>query len=427
MIHGYPTRYNAGSEIYSQTICHELSKQGHEVKVFSRREDPFYPDGHVIKEKDPYDKCIQVILTNNPNHKDRYKLEVINHVFEKELLDFKPDIVHIGHLNHLSTSIIEVAKRNNVPIVYTLHDYWLMCPRGQFMQMHCDDDNLWNACSGQENSKCAKRCYARYFSGDKEELEIDMKYWENWVDRRMVHIKKMLELVDLFISPAKYLKERYERDFGLPKEKSMYLDYGFNKSYLKARNRRKGEEITFGYIGTHIPAKGIQHLILAFGKVRGDAKLKIWGRDRGQPTSSLKALVDQLPTDKKKSVIWMHEYENKNIVEQVFNEIDVTVVPSIWVENSPLVIHESQQLKVPVITADAGGMSEYVNHKINGLLFKHRDLEDLAIQMQYILDHPEKIKEFGEKGYLYSKDSEIHDITQHVKDLVKKYEELFHD
>jgi hypothetical protein len=57
-------------------------------------------------------------------------------------------------------------------------------------------------------------------------------------------------------------------------------------------------------------------------------------------------------------------------------------VPSVWVENSPLVIHEAQQARVPVITADAGGMAEYVHHEVNGLLFAHRDPAALAEQMQ---------------------------------------------
>ena len=58
------------------------------------------------------------------------------------------------------------------------------------------------------------------------------------------------------------------------------------------------------------------------------------------------------------------------------------MVPSVWAENSPLVIHEVLQARVPVITADYGGMAEYVHHERNGLLFAHRDPASLAQQMQ---------------------------------------------
>ena len=51
-----------------------------------------------------------------------------------------PDVVHVGHLNHLSTSLVAEAAARGVPVVYTLHDYWIMCPRGQFMQMHAEGE-----------------------------------------------------------------------------------------------------------------------------------------------------------------------------------------------------------------------------------------------------------------------------------------------
>jgi glycosyltransferase involved in cell wall biosynthesis len=56
----------------------------------------------------------------------------------------------------------------------------------------------------------------------------------------------------------------------------------------------------------------------------------------------------------------------------------------------PLVIHEAQSCKVPVITADFGGMKEYVQHNVNGLLFEHRNANSLAEQMKFAVSNPEK-------------------------------------
>ncbi|MEL7063034.1 MAG: glycosyltransferase, partial [Bacteroidota bacterium] len=98
--------------------------------------------------------------------------------------------------------------------------------------------------------------------------------------------------------------------------------------------------------------------------------------------------------------------------------------PSIWMENAPLVIHEAQACGVPVITADAGGMAEYVQHKVNGLLFQHRDKNSLADQMNYALANPEEMKQLGNRGYLFSSDGQIPDIHQHVADLEDLYESL---
>jgi len=422
VIHGYPMLYNAGSEVYSQTICHGLAQQGHEVHVFTREEDSFRPDGAVRQDTDADVSEITIHLVNNPRHKDRYRLNIIDTRFAELLDSMQPDIVHIGHLNHLSTSLVFEAKKRHIPVVYTLHDYWLMCPRGQFMQMHSDD--LWAACDGQEDNKCAIQCYARYFSGSNNEHEEDLKYWTHWVSRRMAHIRNVVDQVDLFISPAQYLKTRYEQDFNLPKNKSIYLDYGFDRSRMTARKREENEAFTFGYIGTHIPAKGIHHLIQAFGQLEGDAKLRIWGRDRGQDSSSLRSIAKSLPKEKQISIEWMPEYKNQNIVTDVFNKTDVIVTPSVWVENSPLVIHEAQQVKVPVITADAGGMGEYVKHNVNGLLYEHRNINDLTKQMQTLLNDPSLAQRLGEKGYLFSDDGQIPGIEMHIHDLENHYKKL---
>ena len=295
VIHGYPMRYNAGSEVYSQMLCQGLAEH-HEVHVFSRVEDSFAPEFSMRTDKDPDDPRITLHLVNVARSKDRYRHEQIDAHFAALLEELRPDVVHIGHLNHLSTSLVAKAAERDIPIVYTLHDYWLMCPRGQFMQMFPEDPNqIWVACDGQEDRKCAERCYARYFSGAPEEWSADVDYWANWVARRMAHVREMVKHVDLFIAPARYLYDRYQQQFGIPENKLVYLDYGFDLERLQGRKRVAGEPFTFGYIGTHIPAKGIHHLIEAFGKLQGEARLRIWGRHRGQDTEALKSLASCLP------------------------------------------------------------------------------------------------------------------------------------
>lgn len=424
VIHGYPMRYNAGSEVYSQTLCQGLAER-HEVHVFTREEDSFAPDYRLRTERDPDDPRIVLHLCNNPRNKDRYRAAGIDQRFAEVLGRVEPDIVHVGHLNHLSTSLLKEAAGRNIPIVYTLHDYWVMCPRGQFMQMFPKDpDNLWAACEGQQDRKCAERCYSRYYSGAMDEHEADVAYWTDWVARRMRHIREMAELVDLFIAPSRYLRDRYRDDFGLPERKLLYLDYGFARQRMSGRVRTEGEPFTFGYIGTHIPAKGIHDLIGAFGRLHGDARLRIWGRPRGQDTDSLKSLAAALPEGTTGRVEWVPEYRNQEIVRDVFNRVDAIVVPSVWVENSPLVIHEAQQARVPVITADAGGMAEYVHHEVNGLLFAHRSMADLAVQMQRFVDNPDLAKRLGARGYLYSGSGDVPDIAEHVREMESIYERV---
>ncbi len=417
VIHGYPMRYNAGSEVYSQTICRALA-DSHEVRVFTREEDPLRPDFEVRQETDPSDSRVILHLVNNPRHRDRYRVTDIDDRFGSLLDDFQPDIVHIGHLNHLSSSLVNEAASRTIPVVMTLHDYWLMCPRGQFMQMFPESrGETWAACDGQEDRKCAERCYTRYFSGAPEEVPTDIDYWTDWVRRRMQHVRSLIDRIDTFIAPAHYLAQRFEKDFGLPASKIRYLDYGFDLERFTGRERTQGEPFTFGYIGTHTAPKGIHLLLKAFASVEPPVRLRIWGRDAGAVTDSLKRLVDSFGDGAQERVEWLPEYRNEEIRDQVFNKIDALVVPSIWVENSPLVIHEAQQARVSVITANVGGMAEYVKHEVNGLLFDFRNVDSLAEQMQRLASEKDLARWLGQRGYLNDPKGNIPSIEDHVREL----------
>lgn len=423
VIHGYPPRYSAGSEVYSQTLAHELSN-AHEVQIFTRQENSFVPDYHYTTELDP-DPRILVHLMNIPRakYRDKYLHNQVDEKFKDILESFKPDIVHFGHLNHLSLNLPKITKELNIPSIFTLHDFWLMCPRGQFVQRNSQEP--WALCEGQDDSKCAKQCYIGSFSGNKDDYKNDLSYWTNWVHNRMNYARSVIDLCDHFISPSKFLMDKFINEFKLPKDKVTFIDYGFNLDRLNGRKRAKDSKFVFGYIGTHTPQKGIHHLIEAFAKLKGDPILKIWGVPKDD-TAALKAIAASYTQAILSRIKWMGGYDNTNIVEAVFNHVDVIVVPSIWGENSPLVIHEAQQAKVAVITADYGGMREYVEHMKNGLLFEHRNVADLSQKMQEFVNNPKLANELGNYGYLHSGDKQVPNIAQHVKDIEKLYDQVLY-
>lgn len=410
VIHGYPPRYNAGSEVYTRTLSRALAAR-HEVHVFSRQEHAFLPDFTLRREVDGQ---VKLHVVNHPNSRDRYRHEGIDCRFDEILDEARPDVVHIGHLNHLSTAIVERAAARGLPMVCTLHDFWLMCPRGQFLRMHPGPaEPPWPTCDGQDDRLCAIHCYARYLSGDPSELEQDIAYWTDWVSRRMAHVRHIAGLIDLFIAPSQYLRQRFIDGFGLEPNRVTYLDYGFDLARLAGRHRQPEAAFVFGYIGTHTPGKGIHDLLAAFGKLRGHPRLRIWGRPRPD-TAALRALASQLPGDANERIEWLPEYHNGEIRNDVLDRLDAIVVPSIWPENSPLVIHEALQTRVPVITADFGGMREQVEHEVNGLLFRFRDVEDLTVQMQRLSDDPPLATRLGARGYLYSASGDVPALDHHV-------------
>lgn len=434
IIHGYPPLYNAGSEVYSQSICNELAKE-HRVTVFTREENPYEPDFRIRQNHQSVNPDIYCV--NMARGKDGFRHQELDLAFMKLVKQIKPDIAHIGHLNHLSTGLVDVLRELKIPIIFTLHDFWLMCPRGQFLQRNSDGKQVQALCDKQENNKCSVNCYKMFHSGyelpvhqsihhelthqipkGKEALN-DCGHWQDWIDARMDETSSIVGKVDLFIAPSKYLMNRFISEFNLPKDKVVYLDYGFPLQYLTPTKKKKQhDQFTFGYIGTHVPAKGINLLIDAFKKIEQKAVLKIWGHKDVQST---RALVE-MATGSKNIIEFKGEYINQNLADVVFSEVDCIVVPSIWAENSPLVIHEAQACNIPVITANFGGMKEYVQHQVNGLLFEHRNMESLMVQMRFAIEHPELLGQYGTRGYLYSEDGSVPNIEAHCQELGRIYE-----
>jgi len=416
IIHGYPLNYNAGSEVYSQSICNELSKLN-KISVFTREENPYSPDFDIRHEK--ANDNLDFYFVNNPQGKDGYRHKQMDDNFAELVKQLNPDIAHVGHVNHLSTGLIDELNKLNIPIVYTIHDFWLMCPRGQFLTRSIGKANNFQLCEKQEDKKCATDCYKVYLSGREENEQQDIKSWSNWVHNRMIETKSIINKVDLFIAPSQYLRNRFINEFSVPENKIIYLDYGFPTEYLTQTEKSKEKtNFTFGYIGTLIPAKGVNDLIEAFKQIYEPATLKIYGRENGQSTKALKLLA----STSKNKIEFAGEYINHNLADEVFSKVDCIVVPSIWGENSPLVIHEAQSCKIPVITADFGGMKEYVQHKVNGLLFEHRNTSSLQEQLRFAIANPNLMKQFGERGYLYSEDGSVPNIQDHCNELTKIYE-----
>lgn len=416
IIHGYPPHYNAGSEVYSQSICNELSRK-HRVTVFTREENPYEPDFAFRYEQ--RSENLQLWYVNMARGKDGFRHAAIDDKFASLLEELNPDIAHIGHLNHLSTGLVDQLYLAGIPIVFTLHDFWLMCPRGQFLQRNFDGQNIHTLCSKQNDRKCADICYKMYhtgLSGDMASIN-DSRNWEAWIRTRMEEARSVAEKVDLFIAPSRYLMNRFVKDFHVPHGKIIYLDYGFPLEYLKPVKKELQPTYTFGYIGTHIPSKGIDLLIKAFQSLAQHAHLKIWGHKDAQSTMALM----QMAASSGHTITFEGAYKNEELATRIFAEVDCIIVPSVWGENSPLVIHEAQACRIPVITADFGGMKEYVSHQVNGLLFRHRDYHSLAEQMEWAIRNPEAMNRYGKRGYLYSADGQVPEIAEHCSKLMDVY------
>jgi len=396
VIHGFPPEYMAGSEVYTLHLAKELKKK-HDVFIFHRIENPFLKEYELIEAEFEGIKKYMINIPYLPHYfEGRYINPKVDKIYEQFIDKIKPDIVHFGHLNYLSTNIIEITKRKGYPVIFTLHDFWLYCPRGQLINRR--DESL---CYDINTNRCIK-CLEEYLAND-EQAELK-------VQQRIEHIQRnVVEYVDLFVSPSKFLLNKMV-GFGIPKEKMYYLDYGFNYEFFRNYKKKSSNKIRFGYIGRIIPTKGVHLIIDAFNKIKdNNVELRIYGS-----SSTLDYLKKRT---KNKNIIFKGAYKNWEI-SNVLSEVDVLIVPSIWFENSPLVIHEAALAKIPVITTNLGGMAEYVKNGVNGLTFERNNVEDLLDKIKQFIKKPELIKKLGNNSI------EVQSAREHTKRMLTLYDKL---
>jgi len=396
VIHGYPPYYMAGSEIYTANFCNEISKKV-DLSIFTRIEDEFTKPYNCSESKE---NGIRIIRVNKPSRdytfRSKYQDIKMAKIFEHYLDEISPDIVHIGHLSHLTIQIVNIIHKKNIPIVFTLHDFWMMCIRGQLIR---DDSSL---CEGPSINNC-KECNMKYFTSEVE-AEQEIKVW-------LKALFRVNQNIDLFIAPSQFLRNKYI-EYGIPAEKIVYMDYGFNIDLINGVEKVPSEKIRFGFLGRIIPVKGISFLIEAFNEVdHSKAELNIFG--------SLQSSSIYLKNKCENSAIHFKGGYNYKDISKVLSNIDVLVVPSIWYENSPLVIHEAFVANKPVITSNFGGMFELVKHEKNGLLFERGKIEDLKEKLNIFIENPNLIEKYSQKTYVRSIQEDVRDIENLYFKLIK--------
>jgi glycosyltransferase involved in cell wall biosynthesis len=293
--------------------------------------------------------------------------------FAQFLIEQKPDIVHFHHTIRLGVEMLRMV-RDVLPkarIIYTLHDFIPLCFRdGQMIRTKTDE-----LCSKATPSRCHE-CYP-----DIPAAHFGM---------REHFIKSHLALVDVFTSPSYFLAERFV-EWGIPAEKMQIVQNGTLATGKAApRHADTNRPVCFGFFGQISHFKGTLLLVEA-AKIlleRGITQfnVEINGNIGLQPqeykTKFAKALKGL-----QGNVQLRGRYEHAEI-PALMAAVDWVVVPSLWWENSPLVIAEAFYHQRPVICSHIGGMAEKVTHQQTGLHFRTGSAASLADTMQQVIADP---------------------------------------
>ncbi|MDP8245912.1 MAG: glycosyltransferase [Candidatus Hinthialibacter antarcticus] len=233
------------------------------------------------------------------------------------------------------------------------------------------------------------------------------------ISHRKHWAQRVMNGADLLVSPSHFLADFFIQH-GAPKYKLIVSDNGFPDAPAAAP-RTTGTPLRFGYIGTWIPSKGVHLLLEAFQTIDpADAVLHVYGFFPGY--AGYEQYEDELRALAGPAVEMMGRYQPEDAYS-IVGGFDCLVVPSIWWENSPMTIHEGLQMRVPVLTADVGGMAEQVQQG-GGLTFRHRDAGDLRRVIESLIQRPQRLDALRESAPAVKSSSE------HADELAQRYEQL---
>jgi glycosyltransferase involved in cell wall biosynthesis len=401
-VHQFLPEYSSGTEILTFETAKQLRRLGHEVLIFTG-----FPNSQPLNDEERFDSYEYQGLHVERFHYDykhlggqsstteaEYNNLFFAAYFRKFLARIKPDIVHFFHLGKLSASAVEVCHSLNIPMVLTATDFWFICPTAQ---LRLPDNSMCPGPRG-DGANCLRHLAELNWAGKAKtvvrrmpdsllalgikaiELGVLNKTWYashvKAISHRYAYTRTQMNRIDRVLVPTR-LMESILKNNSLEAQRICYAPFGLNLEYLQfsLRNNTSGP-LRLGFIGTLSEHKGVHVLVQAITALEEnvEVQLTIYGDESQYPdyVSRLKLLAGSDPRIRFCGTFPNHE------IGRVFSSLDVLVVPSLWYENSPLVIYSAQAAGCPVIVSDLPGMTEPIGHEDNGLAFQPGNTAELA-------------------------------------------------
>lgn len=355
LIHNY-YRYRGGEDRYVNILEHSLTGKGHTViRYFSDSRD-IGDFGLIRKWLIPFRMIASAAVDKS-----------LDGLVKQE----KPDLAIVHNLSPLfSPSMLNVLKKNNVPVLKRLENFKFLCLNGLFLRnnfMACEVCKHGNFLPG-----VIHRCYQRSFFSS-----LGMAMAETIHRRRQTIVKN----TGLFLATSAFVKSRFAAA-GFPEDRIEVQPNFIDFPPLDTPRPHDGYAI---YIGRLSREKGLLTLLNAFKDLPG-LPLKILGEG---------PLEQQLKE-------YAHRYHMKHVSFEGFIDGPLKrekiaharflIFPSECYESFGYSIVEGFACGVPVLASDIGSAREPVETGKTGFLFKPGDADDLKQQVQSMLDDPEGLE-----------------------------------
>ncbi len=396
--------YPGGGDItYTLNLAGLLREHHHQVAFFAMQDPRNLPDpnaGLFVSHIDFRE------LNGNKNPLSALKVfyRVIYSIEARQkfrqLIDrFQPDLIHLNNIHsHISPSIIFEAQQWRIPMVWTVHDYRIVCPNSHFLNDRTGE--ICEACRGRRYFRAmGKRCKKGSLLASA--LAAAEAYAYQWM--------RINNRVDAFLSPSSFLRDKLI-EYGFSKEKIYHLPLFVNQKDF--RSSPSGGDYLF-FMGGLEQIKGI-YVLLEACRLAPSAQVILAGSGDEPFASQVKA-----------SGLKNIEYVGLKHGQDLFDLIDhslAVVVPSIWYENQPFSILEAFSAGKPVIASNIGGMVEMVSHKERGLLVEPGSSASLAQAFEWAFSNRLKMAEMGSIARQYV--LECHSREAHYASLSAIYKKV---
>jgi glycosyltransferase involved in cell wall biosynthesis len=205
------------------------------------------------------------------------------------------------------------------------------------------------------------------------------------VKERLAQARRVFEQVTLFVAPSRSIADEFIA-LGLDRSRVRVSDNGFPPMTRPTRTA-VGARLRIGFVGTLAWHKGAHVLLDALRRLPDDKyELQIHGDLKVFPdyVADLRRRAEGMP------VRFMGRFDEAQAVA-AYAGFDVLIVPSLWLENSPLVIHEAFQAGVPVVGSRIGGTADLVTDGVNGRLYDPGSPAELAAILSSLVDNPAQL------------------------------------
>lgn len=396
--------YNRGGDCtYMFSLADLLRSRGHDVFFFGMKHPLNFPceqEKYFVDYVDFRELNSKKNLVNNVRVLSRsiYSVQARSNI-ARLISDLKPDISHIQNIHaHITPSIVFELQKQRVPIIWTLHDYKLVCPNTHFLS----HGQICEKCKGGKFyhctlKKCKKDSYAASLVATAEAY---------------VHsLAKVTNKVDAFISPSAFLRQKFLEN-GYDSKKFFHVP-----NFLHDDLPENVKSIDGGYalyLGQLEPWKGIRTLVRAWSDLKG-ITLKIAG------DGSLKTeLEKEIAESRTQNILFLGHLGRKSVWE-VLSKSSFVVTPSEWYENYPYSVMETMMCGKPIVASNIGGLPEMIRDGETGLLFESGNIGALKGKLEILLKNVQLRKEMGEKG----REMAVREFSPeiHYAKLMKIYED----